>query len=372
MITIKVNSKELKHKKGPAIRYKLPRFAYEPALLALAETIDWGIKIIGVPNFWSQTKGEGIRVAVLDTGIDYAHPDLKDAIEDMKDFSGSRSGPNDTNGHGTHVSGTIAARENSSGVIGAAPLAKILTGKVLGDDGSGSDQSVAAGIRWAIQKKVDIISMSLGAPQYSRLIHSAIKEAHKKGIFIITAAGNEGPSLDTVGYPARLPECLAVGAIDRNLKVTRFSSRGDTVDIVAPGDQILSTYPPKRHARLSGTSMATPLVSGVVALMLAKHKKVGGGTPIKNNKDLIEHLHKTAIDAGPQGFDPQYGYGIINPKSLLNIAEKPDGPVNGGTRLGLTLSDLSTQGRKKVKSFLGNNDEVFALASQGRVITIQI
>ncbi|NCZ53939.1 MAG: subtilisin Carlsberg, partial [Verrucomicrobia bacterium] len=125
------------------------------------------------------------------------------------------------------------------------------------------------------------------------------------------------PDLDTVGYPAGFPEMVAVGSIDRQKKLSSFSSRGRQVDIVAPGDQITSCYPPRSYAVLSGTSMATPFVSGVVALMLAKHRKLGGKTPIETQQDLIEHLCRSSDDAGKAGFDPLYGCGIINPAKLI-------------------------------------------------------
>jgi len=159
--------------------------------------------------------------------------------------------------------------------------------------------------------------MSLGSPEPDEEIHQALLLAISKGVFVITAAGNEGPELDTVGYPAGFPEMVAVGSIDRTKKLSSFSSRGRQVDIVAPGDQITSCYPPRSYAVLSGTSMATPFVSGVVALMLAKHRKLGGKTPIQTQQDMIEQLCRSADDAGKAGFDPLYGCGIINPAKLM-------------------------------------------------------
>jgi subtilisin family serine protease len=159
--------------------------------------------------------------------------------------------------------------------------------------------------------------MSLGSPEPDHEIHQALLLAISKGIFVITAAGNEGPELDTVGYPAGFPEMVAVGSIDRRKRLSRFSSRGRQVDVVAPGDEITSCYPPRGYAVLSGTSMATPFVSGVVALALAKHRKLGGKTPLRTQQDLIEHLCRTSADAGPAGFDPLYGCGILDPAQLI-------------------------------------------------------
>jgi len=299
----------------------VPPHQAEDVMLAQSETIDWGIKLVGLPDFWKQTKGKGVKVAVLDTGIAHQHSDLRDAVDAMEDCSGSKSGPSDQNGHGTHCAGTIAARMNSSGVIGAAPESRLYILKVLGDDGAGKTSYIADGIKKAIDWGVDIISMSLSCPAYPPELQEMIEAADAANIFIIGAAGNYGPRLDTMGYPAKAKEVISVGAYDRRMKVTNFSSRSaskdDVLDILAPGDGIISTYPPNGFKRLSGTSMACPLVSGVVALMLAKHQIYGGKTDLKTAEDLREHLRETAIDKGPQGWDEEYGAGLIDPSKLL-------------------------------------------------------
>jgi subtilisin family serine protease len=297
--------------------YRLPPYKVEKLLLATAETTDWGVTLLGVPSLWRETKGEGIKVGVLDTGIALEHPDLKSAILEARDFTRSPSQAYDAQGHGTHVAGIIAARRNANGIVGVAPESKIIIAKVLNDEGSGTSADIVAGIRWAVETGADILSMSLGSPEPDEEIHQALLFAIAKGVFVITAAGNEGPELDTVGYPAGFPEMVAVGSIDRTKKLSSFSSRGRQVDIVAPGDQITSCYPPRSYAVLSGTSMATPFVSGVVALMLAKHRKLGGKSPVQTQQDMIEHLCRSADDAGKAGFDPLYGCGIINPAKLI-------------------------------------------------------
>jgi subtilisin family serine protease len=286
-------------------------------MLATAETIDWGLKLLGIPPLWKESQGEGTKVCVLDTGIALEHPDLQPAILKAQDFTRSPSAAYDAQGHGTHVSGIIAARRNAHGIVGVAPEAKIIVAKVLNDEGAGTSQDIVAGIHWAIESKADILSMSLGSPEPDEEIHQALILAISKGIFVITAAGNEGPDLDTVGYPAGFPEMVAVGSIDRRKRLSQFSSRGRQVDVVAPGDKITSCYPPRSYATLSGTSMATPFISGVVALALAKHRKMGGKTPLRTQQDLIEHLCRTSADAGLDGFDPLYGCGIVNPEKLI-------------------------------------------------------
>jgi subtilisin family serine protease len=270
---------------------------------------------------------------------------LADAIDDARDFTGSRHGPADRQGHGTHVAGTIAARANEVGVIGVAPLCRLLIGKVLGDDGSGTSDAVAAGIDWAADSGADVLSMSLGSPQPATEIHAAIRRAVAKGKFVICAAGNDGRDR-SVNFPARWEETVAVGAVDRNGAIARFSSRGPEVDICAPGQDVLSTFFGGSYAKLSGTSMATPFVAGVVALMLAKHRAHGGATPINNQSQLLEHLKRTARDAGPVGHDPAYGFGLIDPASVIGAPDRRDEPGGStqGRRLmidGVTLDGIS-------------------------------
>jgi subtilisin family serine protease len=314
---------------------RLPPFRIEATFTTLSETIDWGLTAYRIPDHWKATRGKNIKVAVLDTGIDEAHPDLKDAIDDARDFTRSRFGPVDRHGHGTHTAGTIAARQNDVGVVGVAPDCRLLIGKVLGDDGSGSSATVAAGIDWACDSGSDLISLSLGSPEPDDTLLAAVERASAKGKFIIAAAGNDGRD-NSVGYPARWRDTIAVAAVDRDGRVAQFSSRGPEVDIAAPGEDILSTWLNGGYARLSGTSMATPFVSGVVALALALERQPDKAqTPIRNINDLRDNLSRTATDAGPAGFDPAYGWGLINPDSMLQLTQTADqptlpAPVEGG------------------------------------------
>jgi subtilisin family serine protease len=330
-------------KKMPEI--KLPPYQVHETMVGLAETVDWGLKMLGIPSFWRQTEGEGIKVAVFDTGVDYRHPDLRNAIASSRDFTGSDTGVADTAGHGTHVAGIIAARRNNRGIIGVAPACDLYSAKVLGDNGHGNWKRISKAIDWAIEKKVDIISMSLGAPRAPSGVGKAIDRAIDKGIIVICAAGNDGSRLDSVNYPAKYPLTVAVGAINRKKRLARYSSIGPQVDIVAPGDRIHSTWLGGGYAVISGTSMAAPFVTGIAALMLSKHRQYGGKTPINNQHDFISHLRKTAIDLGPAGHDHQFGYGLINPEALL------------GGRSARTLNfseefDLTEKGRCKLQQFL--------------------
>jgi major intracellular serine protease len=233
-----------------------------------------GVELIQAPKLWNETKGKGVKVAVLDTGCDISHPDLKDRVIGGRNFTDDdRSNPeifNDYNGHGTHVAGTIAATENTSGVIGVAPEAGLLIVKVLNKAGSGRYEWIIKGIEYAIDQNVDIISMSLGGPTDVPELHAAIKSAVEKGILVVCAAGNEGDGDDSTNefaYPGCYNEVISVGAISLERDSSDFTNSNNEIDLVAPGERILSTYLNGKYATLSGTSMAAPHVSGALALI---------------------------------------------------------------------------------------------------------
>ncbi|MBN8201376.1 S8 family peptidase [Bacillus sp. NTK034] len=233
-----------------------------------------GVELIQAPKMWNATKGKGIKIAVLDTGCDLSHPDLKDRITGGRNFTDDdNSDPNvfkDYNGHGTHVAGTIAAYENDAGVIGVAPEADLLIVKVLNKDGSGQYEWIINGIYYAIEQNADIISMSLGGPADVPELHDAIKAAVKKNILVVCAAGNEGDgddSTDEFAYPGCYNEVISVGAINLERDSSEFTNSHNEIDLVAPGEEILSTFLNGKYATLSGTSMAAPHVSGALALI---------------------------------------------------------------------------------------------------------
>src|SRR5262249_29752231 len=185
--------------------------------------------------------GAGVKVAVIDTGIDCGHPDLQaNCIYGVSYVKGSK--PLDDHGHGTHVAGIIGARDNGFGVIGVAPEATLYAVKVLDANGSGSFSAVASGIVWAVKNGMHVINMSLGSSSYSQTLADAVKAASDAGVLVVSAAGNSG-CCDTVLYPAKLPESMAVAAVDANDQRASFSSTGAEVDVAAPGVAILSTVP---------------------------------------------------------------------------------------------------------------------------------
>src|SRR4051812_7820851 len=289
------------------LNWQLPPYWIEDQTVGpLSQVVDWGVTMLGIPDLWKKTKGEGIKVGLLDTGSGKQHPDLAEAIVGEADFTGSRYGPADINGHGTHCAGIIGARDNEVATVGVAPKSDIYVAKVLGDNGSGSGQGIAAGGDWLISKGVNVLSMSLGSPQPDPSILAMIKRACAQNIVVVVAAGNSGPNPNTVDYPGKWSldptlRVITVAAINQQKVVSRFSSRGPEVTVAAPGEKILSTWLNAGTATLSGTSMATPFVSGTVALMLAFGIKP---------ENVIAEIKRTAIDIDQLGTDPNAGAGI--------------------------------------------------------------
>ena len=239
--------------------------------LSLSQTKNWGIDACLIEEAWKITKGKDVVVAILDTGIS-DHVDLQGQWYDPKNFSKCDSHEDKKSGHGTHVAGIIAGNDNDFGVIGVAPKCKVIPIKVLNDDGSGSFETIAAGLRKAIDLNVDIINMSLGAStEPPKFIHDLILEAVSKGIVVIAAAGNDAQS---VNYPARYDEVIAVAALDASGKLATFTSKDETVDIVAPGVDIYSTFLRNEYCKMSGTSQASPFVAGICALIKSALKNL--------------------------------------------------------------------------------------------------
>ncbi|HHW14493.1 MAG TPA: S8 family peptidase, partial [Firmicutes bacterium] len=232
-----------------------------PPTPQLPEQVPWGIARIGAPALWQQspsTTGAGVKVAVLDTGIDLNHPDLSPNLAAGVNILNPRRPASDDNGHGTHVAGTIAAALNGLGVVGAAPQARLYPVKVLDRNGSGRLSDIVKGLEWCVQQGIQVANLSLGSPEGNATFAEAVARAAAAGVVVVAAAGNTGPGPDTLGYPARYPETIAVGATTRGDAVAGFSSRGEELDLVAPGDLILSTWLNGTYQELSGTSMAAP------------------------------------------------------------------------------------------------------------------
>jgi subtilisin family serine protease len=228
--------------------------------------VPWGIARVNAPNAWAKTQGQGVRVAVIDTGIDLNHPDLKANIAGGYNAIDPSLPPQDDNEHGTHVAGTIAGIWNGKGVVGVAPKARLYAVKVLNKKGSASLTSIIKGLVWAGKNNMQVANMSLGAPIGSIFMRLAVNYAISHGVVIIAAAGNSGGS---VGYPAAYDDVIAVSASDNHDKIADFSSRGSKVEFIAPGVAVYSSVPGGGYDTFSGTSMATPHVTGLAALAVS-------------------------------------------------------------------------------------------------------
>lgn len=229
-------------------------------------------QLVGAEEAWDVTQGSSdVTVAIVDTGVDYTHPDLEEKVVKGKDFIDNDDDPMDENMHGTHCAGIAAALTNNGvGIAGMAPEVTILAERVLDANGSGTLDSVAQGITHAADEGADVISLSLGSAQGATTLEEAVNYAASKGSVVVAAAGNESTS--SPSYPAYYEAAIAVAATDSNDRIASFSNYGDWVDVAAPGVNILSTVPGGGYQTASGTSMATPLVAGQAALLASQGK----------------------------------------------------------------------------------------------------
>lgn len=274
-----------------------------------------GVALLAAQRMWPSTKGGGTVTAVLDTGIDYTHPDLSKNVIGGVSFAANEKDYKDYNGHGTHVAGTIAA---NGSILGVAPETKLLAVKVLDQYGVGSYQQIVNGLDWARRwqgekgEKVNVINMSLGGPISDTYLHNAVKKAVEAGITIVCAAGNEGDGQSDsqeISYPAYYPETIAVGAVNLQTGIANFSNSNDHIDIVAPGVDTYSTFLDGKYEKLSGTSMAAPHISGSVALYYSRYHIRFGSFPEPEN--VRRWLDFQSIDLGEAGYDELYGYGLF-------------------------------------------------------------
>ncbi|HJV44226.1 MAG TPA: S8 family peptidase [Bacillota bacterium] len=232
------------------------------------QIIPWGISSIKAPEAWSNSQGQGIKIGIIDTGIDATHPDLRGRMFGGINTADKTSPFVDPNGHGTHIAGIIAAINNHFGVVGVAPLSHLYSIKAFRADGTALLTDLADAIHWAMNENIQILNMSFGSSETSVTLQKALQAALRHGVIMVASAGNNGKTVD---YPAKYSEVFAVGAIQSNKKVAEFSSHGKELNYVAPGVDILSTWPVSPYYNsLSGTSMAAPHISAICALLLTQ------------------------------------------------------------------------------------------------------
>ena len=281
-----------------------------------ADTVDWGILRIGASNVWESGTGSGVKVAVIDTGIQLNHPDLSGNILTGYDFVNNDSSANDDNGHGTHVAGIVASTMNGSGNVGASYSAKLIPIKVLNESGYGYLSDVAKGIYYATDNGARVINLSLGTPYDSDVMRRAVAYASNKGVLIVAAAGNESGA--PCSYPAAYSSVVCVVATTQDNKLASFSNIGG--ELAAPGVSNYSTYINSSYAKLSGTSMASPHVAGSAALLMS----VCTDCTTSQIRDI---LRSTAIDLGAEGKDIIFGYGLVNLVDAINEITGEEGEI---------------------------------------------
>ncbi|MDE3840682.1 peptidase S8 [Bacillus methanolicus] len=300
----------------PDVIYAEPNYLYLqnkidfPNDLLYREQYQWNLPVIQTEAGWDVTRGdEKIIIAVVDTGVDLNHPDLRKRLTKGYNVLENNDYPDDDNGHGTHVAGIIASETNNrEGVAGITWYNKIMPIKAMGAEGYGTTFDIAKGIIWAADHGADVINLSLGNYQPSSLMKEAVKYAYEKNAVIISAAGNDNSSQPS--FPAAYPEVLGVSAVSYTGQRAPFSNYGDYIDVSAPGVQIPSTYFNQQYAALSGTSMASPHVAGLAGLILSAN-------PELTNKEVMDIIKNTAYDLGSPGKDIDFGSGLIDVKKAL-------------------------------------------------------
>jgi len=285
----------------------------KPTRTPPAEVLPWGIARVQAPSVWTSTTADVVKVGIIDTGIDATHPDLVGNIKGGVSEVSYTTSWKDDNGHGSHVAGIVGAVDNAIGVVGVAPNVDLYAIKVLDRRGSGYISDIITGLSWAVTNHMDVVNMSLGTSSYSSAFETAVNNAAAAGVAEVCAAGNSGPSGNTVEYPGKFAKVIAVAATDSNNAIASFSSRGSEVDIAAPGVSIYSTYKGGGYQTLSGTSMATPHVAGVAALVIST--PVGAWDTNGDGRwqpaEVQTKLQARAQDLGAAGRDDLFGYGLV-------------------------------------------------------------
>jgi len=300
---------------------------------------DWtyGLKRVGVPEVREayNLTGKGITVGVLDTGIDANHPDLKGKVVAWKDWAGDSEEPKDAHGHGTHCAGTIAGGKSSGRAIGVAPEAKLVIGRIFGDNGGATLSGILGAMNWMTDPDgnpetddaPDLISNSWGGRKGSmeqeKSMWNIVKTWRDLDIVPVFAIGNSGPWPKTAGTPGGYPHSFAVGATNGKDKAAYFSSRGPIKwedveytkpDISAPGVDVLSAKPGGGYQKMSGTSMACPHMAGMIALLLQAN-------PALTVKQVEKVIIETSVDLGKDGLDNTYGHGRANIKAAIDAVK---------------------------------------------------
>jgi len=306
----------------------------------------WGVKRISSGTVHDGgNEGTGVKIGIIDSGVDRGHQDLNDVYAGGYDFVQDDADPDDVYGHGTHVAGTACAEDNDLGVVGVAPGCALYSLRVLNDSGSGSWSATIAAMDWAVLNRLQVVNLSLGSSQDpGSTVKAAFDNAEAKGLVIVAAGGNSGtPSGkgNNVIYPAKYASVIAVAATDKNDTRPSWSSTGEEIELAAPGVSVLSSWndgdSPHNpqpfildgdwYKEGSGTSMASPHVAGAAALVIAAGVTDSNGNG-RINDEVRAILNSTADDIGAVGKDTHYGYGLVNVAAAIASLVPPSPAVN--------------------------------------------
>jgi len=309
--------------------------------------------------------GTGVKVAVIDTGINYTHEDLDGNYKGgYFVFNDSEPLDDSYNSHGTHVAGIIAAERNGLGVVGVAPNASLYSVKALGGSGHGLASWVIAGIEWAVENDMDVVVMSFGTSEDSQSLRDACRNAYNAGVLLVAAAGNTHGG--NVTYPARYDSVIAVTATDLNDNRASLSPIGPEVELAAPGMNIMSTIGgDSSYGNLSGTSQAAPHVAGTAALIISSNLQDVNGDGLLNNEDVRLQLQLTAQDLGDLGKDDTYGYGLVEAFIAAGAISCNYGDLNGDGSL--TPADAAIALRLAAT---GAHDDAADVSNDGNVTSL--
>jgi subtilisin family serine protease len=263
----------------------------------------WGFKDTVINSNIADNK---VKIAILDSGINKNHPDLKGQIHKEFNAINPQEPVTDDFNHGTSIAGIIAAKNNSIGIKGISPNSKIYSAKVLDNNGKGSVDAIIRGIEWSITEEVDIINISFGMKNDNQELHNIINKAIGRGIIVVASSGNN--YIGDVDYPAKYNNVISVGSVDRNNERVRFSPQGK-IDVVAPGRDILSTNNGNDYSTFEGTSYSTAFVTGLISLYISEDSNM-----ISDQQSLMKLLNKKSLDLGADGRDDIYGYGLLQYK----------------------------------------------------------
>lgn len=284
----------------------------------------WGMARVGAPTAWDVQRGSGsVSVAVIDSGVEYAHPDLAGRVDTVNgwDFVDGDAQAQDDFGHGTHIAGIIAANtDNGLAVAGMAHGCTLMPLRVLDAAGNGTDTSVALAIRWAADRGAQVINLSLGSAERSLVMEEACDYAIAQGCVVVAASGNSAAQVGwepgQIQHPAAYAPVVAVGAVDQSALRASFSEWGSALDLTAPGVGIVSLYPTGGQATITGTSMAAAHVSGVAALIRSQYPRLSG-------PDTVALLESSAEDLGTAGKDYRFGSGLVRADRALGAGTQP-------------------------------------------------